>query len=99
MPSTWQAISIIKQGISLKRTQNQYITTSADSPGMIHECGLQQFGKNERDSTAFISLKLVLVYRSLISNTCDMSHTGNRFIMPQYKVKGWQRELPDSLAN
>lgn len=54
---------------------------------------------NVRDSAAFISLKLVLVYRALISTTCDMSHTGNRLIMPQQQVKGWQRELPDSLAN
>lgn len=53
----------------------------------------------ERNSTVFISLKLVLVYRALISNTRDVSHSGNRLIMPQHKVKGWQRELPDSLVN
>lgn len=51
------------------------------------------------DSTAFISLKSVLVYRALISAACGMSPTVNRLIMPQHKVKGWQGELPDSLAN
>lgn len=54
---------------------------------------------NKRESAAFISLKSVLVYRALIRTACDMSRTANRLIIPQHKVKGWQRELPDSLAN
>lgn len=58
------------------------------SPGMIIEWTVPD---NEKESTAFISLKLVSLYGALIFTTCDTSRTVNRLIMPRQKVKGRQR--------